>query len=267
MKIHIQHHTTYSYTWPVLYSIQHVRLTPVHSATQQVLTWRVKAPAKTSRSTDHFQNTVHTFTVNHAHNVLHVESSGEVELLHSPSAYQPKLKESIHPLVYCNATALTEYNEEMQQFASHVSNSHLPFADRLLALAHAVADRVVYTKGSTTVSHTAQHAFDHGLGVCQDHAHVMLACLRSHGIAARYVSGYFFNPDAPRHESHAWIEAFDPACELWLGVDATHRALAQQQHCKVAVGKDYTGASPVRGVRSGGGDESLEVKVTIHRVN
>ncbi|HEX4843154.1 MAG TPA: transglutaminase family protein [Limnobacter sp.] len=263
MKIHIQHHTTYSYTWPVLYSIQHVRLTPMHTPTQQVHQWRIKAPAKTSRSIDHFQNTVHTFTVNQPHNILRVESVGEVELLQASSAYQAKQKEGIHPLVYCNPTALTQFDGEMRQFASHVANAHLPFADRLLALAHAVADRVVYTKGSTTVSHTAQHAFEAGLGVCQDHAHVMLACLRAHGIAARYVSGYFFNPDSPRHESHAWIEAFDPACEQWLGVDATHRALAQQQHCKVAVGKDYTGASPVRGVRSGGGDESLKVDVQI----
>lgn len=263
MKIHILHHTTYRYTWPVFYSIQHVRLMPTHTPLQHVHQWRVKAPAKVSKSTDHFQNTVHTFTMNRPHHELKVESSGVVELLQPSTPHQPKQTESIHPLVYCNPTALTGFNEEITQFASLVANHHLHFVDRMLALAHAVADRVVYTKGSTTVAHTALDAFDEGAGVCQDHAHVMLACLRAHGIAARYVSGYFYNPTSPQHESHAWVEAFDPACEQWLGVDVTHRALVQQNHCKVAVGKDYSGASPVRGIRSGGGEESLVVKVDI----
>lgn len=266
MKLNIQHHTTYRYTWPVLYSIQHVRLTPQKEANQQVLDWKVKTPAKHSTATDHFGNTVLTFSVNQQHKELTVQSSGQVEVLPLHDGYLPKANHALNPLIYTPATPLTQFSDEMHDFSSFVTDTHIPFAHRMLTLANAVADRVAYTKGSTTVTDSALQAFENGVGVCQDHSHVMLACLRSHKIPARYVSGYFFNPGAEEHDSHAWIEVFDTQREQWLGVDATHKALVQGNHCRLAVAKDYTGASPVRGVRTGGGKESMEVKVSIERL-
>lgn len=267
MKLRIQHHTTYRYTWPVLYSIQHVRLTPQQQANQRVLDWKVRTPAKQSTAFDHHGNTVLTFSVNQQHRELTVQSNGHVEIDPLQEGYLPPTPKALNPLVYTPTTPLTEFNNEMFEFSSFVTDSHIPFAHRILTLANAVADRVEYTKGSTTVADSAIQAFDNGRGVCQDHSHVMLACLRAHNIPARYVSGYFFNPNVEQHDSHAWVEVFDENRQQWLGVDATHKALVDGNHCRLAVAKDFIGASPVRGIRTGGGKESLEVQVTIHRVD
>lgn len=266
MKLRIQHHTTYRYTWPVLYSIQHVRLTPQQDTKQRIIDWMIKTPGKHHKARDHHGNAVHTFSVNQQHRELTVQSHGQVEIDPLDDGYTPVHRFLLNPLVYTPATPLTQYSDEMRDFASFVTDTHVPFAHRILTLAHAVADRVVYTKGSTTVADSAMQAFENGQGVCQDHSHVMLACLRAHRIPARYVSGYFFNPNIAQHDSHAWIEVFDKDRQQWLGVDATHKSLVQGNHCRLAVAKDFTGASPIRGIRTGGGQESLDVQVTIERV-
>jgi transglutaminase-like putative cysteine protease len=248
-----------------LYSIQQVRLTPHQHANQRIVYWKVKTPTRKNASTDHHGNTVLTFSVNQQHRELTVQSNGHVEIDPLIDGYLPNDSTTLNPLVYATATPLTQFNSEMLEFASFVSDKNISFTHRMLTLAHAIADRVVYTKGSTTVADSAQQAFDNGQGVCQDHSHVMLACLRAHGIPARYVSGYFFNPNVEQHDSHAWVEVFDENRQQWLGVDATHKTLVQENHCRVAVAKDFSGASPVRGIRSGGGLESLEVKVLIQQ--
>lgn len=267
MKLRIQHHTTYRYTWPVLYSIQHVRLTPQQQSNQRILDWKVKTPSKQNTAVDHHGNTVLTFSVNQQHRDLTVQSFGHVEIDPLHDGYLPPETNALNPLVYTPTTPLTEFNSEMLEFSSFVTDQHIPFAHRILTLANAVANRVEYTKGSTTVADSAMQAFDNGQGVCQDHSHVMLACLRAHNIPARYVSGYFFNPNVEQHDSHAWVEVFDENRQQWLGVDATHNALVDGNHCRLAVAKDFIGASPVRGIRTGGGKESLEVQVTIQRMD
>lgn len=263
MKLRIEHHTTYSYSWPVIYSIQHIRLTPFTLPNQRVLKWEISAPTKATHSHDHFGNKVTHFTVNQSHQSLKVVSGGEVELAPLDEGYLHQLNDPINPLVFSGTTPLTVYTPEMAQFSSFVADNHIPFETRMLALANAVADRVQYKTGSTTVSHTAADAFENGEGVCQDHAHLMLACLRAHGFCARYVSGYRFSEHAPEHASHAWVDVYNPDKQAWLSVDATHRCLADEYHCRLAVARDFTGASPVRGVRSGGGEERMKVSVQI----
>lgn len=267
MKLRIQHHTTYRYTWPVLYSIQHVRLTPQQTGNQRILDWKVKTPTKQNLAIDHYGNSVLTFSVNEQHRELTVQSNGQIEIDPLHDGYLPKDSKSLNPLVYTPTTPLTKFNDDMRTFASFVVDKNISFAHRMLTLAHAVADRIVYTKGSTTVADSALQAFENGQGVCQDHSHVMLACLRAHHIPARYVSGYFFNPNVEQHDSHAWVEVFDENRQQWLGVDATHTALVDGNHCRLAVAKDFTGASPVRGIRTGGGQESLDVQVVIERLD
>lgn len=267
MKLSVLHNTTYRYSWPVLYSIQHVRLTPHEHSNQRILDWKIKTPAKHQSAMDHHGNAVLTFSVNQNHRELTVQSSGYVNIEPLHDGYLPAEKNKLHPLVYAPTTPLTQFNVEMQEFASGVTHTNTPFAERMLALGHAVADRIEYTKGSTTVADSAMQAFENRRGVCQDHSHVMLACLRAHGIPTRYVSGYFFNPYVEQHDSHAWVEVFDEQRQQWLGVDATHKALVHGNHCRLAVAKDFVGASPVRGIRTGGGEESLDVQVNIQRVD
>ena len=100
-----------------------------------------------------------------------------------------------------------------------------------------------------------------GHGVCQDHAHLFLACVRGLGVPARYVSGYLYTT-AEHAASHAcadvWLSGIG-----WTSVDITNRQFASDCHCRLAVARDYDSASPVRGVRSGGGEESMEVSVQV----
>lgn len=263
LRLNIKHTTEYAYKQPVLYSIQQVRLTPREEAWQQVQEWTIQAPTKHACRPDHFDNTVCTFTLNKSHGKLVISAQGIVEIAPLEKGYLPNDADQFHPSIFTLATELTHASEAMEHFAHlHLSKGG-NFSSKMLSLADAVADRVKYTKGSTSVADTAQMAFEAGKGVCQDHAHIMLACLRASGYSARYVSGYRYSKSAPEFASHAWIDVYDTDCDRWLSVDATHRSLVEGQHCRLAIARDYSGAAPVRGIRSGGGGETLNVKVDI----
>ena len=100
-----------------------------------------------------------------------------------------------------------------------------------------------------------------GAGVCQDHTHAFLACARSLGIPARYVSGYLCTEDASHLASHAWAEAW--LDDGWYSFDVTNRLARPERHLKLAVGLDYLDACPVRGMRRGGGGEQMHAKVRV----
>ncbi len=135
---------------------------------------------------------------------------------------------------------------------------------RLVELMHRVRERVDFRVGATDVLTTADESLRKGAGVCQDHAHVMIAVARSLGIPARYVSGYLW----PGHQgltqaSHAWVDAYVPGLG-WLSFDPANACRPTSSYVRVAVGLDYFDAPPVRGVRRGGPrKEELGVSVVI----
>jgi transglutaminase-like putative cysteine protease len=112
--------------------------------------------------------------------------------------------------------------------------------------------------GDTNVSSSAAEAFGMRSGVCQDHAHVFIACCRYLGIPARYVSGYVFSPGhAESHvASHAWAEAW--IVDRWRSFDVANNRPAGEDHIRLAIGADYFDASPIRGMRAGGGVETMK---------
>ena len=137
----------------------------------------------------------------------------------------------------------------------------------LLALSAGVSGAVSYKKNSTNVTTTALQAFEAGAGVCQDQAHVMVAICRSLGLPARYVSGYFYAANEPDLASHAWADVcLDVSARRWVSIDVTHSCLIDERHIRLAMGTDYSACPPIRGVRHGGGEESMTVKITIEPV-
>ncbi|HEY2605991.1 MAG TPA: transglutaminase family protein, partial [Paraburkholderia sp.] len=121
---------------------------------------------------------------------------------------------------------------------------------------------VQYRPGVTAVTSTAAEALALGNGVCQDHAHLMLACCRARGVPARYVSGYIEPGDVPHGASHAWVDVWLDG-KGWISIDVTHAAFASEIYCRLAVARDYEAAAPVRGRRIGGLEEELDVAVTV----
>jgi transglutaminase-like putative cysteine protease len=129
---------------------------------------------------------------------------------------------------------------------------------------HSVRARLSYQPGHTDVETSAAAALQRGRGVCQDHAHLLIAAARAIGIPARYVSGYLWTgDDAVAHDaSHAWAEAF--VDELgWVGFDAANGICPDETYIRVSVGLDYWAAAPVRGVRRGAAEEEMRVEVQV----
>lgn len=260
MRLSILHRTTYRYTSPVFYSIQHLRLTPRDEPHQRTLRWRLKAPGTPAAAPDAYGNLVHTLALTQAHGDVEIEARGEVEVdplsegrLGEPAGGPP-------PLSFLASTPLTAADDRLRAFADlHLRRSD---ATGLLDFALAVCEAIDYQAGTTEVTSTATEALKLGRGVCQDHAHVFIAGCRLRGLPARYVSGYVYPSDAPHAASHAWADVYLLESG-WTSVDVTHRRFASDHLCRLAVGRDYTSAGPVRGVRIGGGDETLEVRVNI----
>jgi transglutaminase-like putative cysteine protease len=260
MRLSILHRTVYHYTTPVLYSIQQLRLVPREEPHQRTLRWRVKAPGRTSAAADAFGNVVHTLTLAQAHGDVEIEARGEVEVDPLDDGRLEERPGGLPPLSFLAGTPLTAPDGALRDFAASALRGTDGHA--LLDFAAAVCEAIEYRAGTTEVTSTAVEALRLGRGVCQDHAHVFIAGCRLRGLPARYVSGYVNPGDAPHSASHAWADVY-LADEGWVSVDVTHRRFASDHLCRLAVGRDYTSASPVRGVRVGGGDETMDVRVNI----
>lgn len=270
MQLHIRHETLYRYGEPVKHSIQHLRLTPRREKGQRALSWQIVAPGRRSAQVDAHGNVVHLLTLDEPHREIRIVVAGVVETEDANDGSVPD-GGSLSPLAYLSETALTQASDAIKAFAQQFFPPP-PGSDRataLLQLACAVADLVNYESGSTEVTDTAARVFERGRGVCQDHAHVFLACCRSLGVPARYVSGYLYTGDSSHPDfrghvaSHAWVDVWVGEDAGWLSIDVTNRSAASGRHCRLALGRDYLDACPVRGVRRGGGIESMRVDVSV----
>lgn len=270
MKLHVRHTTDYRYTEPLRYALQTLWLTPQSGPAQTVNFWTLGAPQKLFAQRDAFGNTLHSYTfvgqaadnvrwslVNAAGNV---ETLGVAEFTDDDSLPLPQL--------YLRATELASPHPLLagfgRRFVARQTGGGKADLDELLALSQGVAVAVSYQKYSTNVTTTALQAFEAGAGVCQDQAHVMVAICRSLGIPARYVSGYFYAANEPDLASHAWVEVcLDVASRRWVSIDVTHGCLIDERHVRLAMGTDYNACPPIKGVRQGGGLETMTVSITI----
>ena len=263
MQLHIRHETLYRYGEPVKRSVQYLRLTPRPDPVQRVLSWKIAAPGRQSQQIDAYGNVLHLLTLDEPHREIRINVSGVVET-QEDSCMVPQ-EGRLSPLAYLAPTALTRADEALVQFV----HDHSPNRDKqdprggLTRLAADVCKAVSYQQGATDVHDSAVNAFARGRGVCQDQAHVFIACCRSAGIPARYVSGYLYSGKEGDVASHAWVDAWLGREQSWMSIDVTHAVPTDAKHCRLAVGRDYLDACPVRGVRNGGGSEQMEVLVRV----
>jgi transglutaminase-like putative cysteine protease len=274
MKLVIHHHTHYRYSQPLLYSVQSLHLWPVSSPCQTVEYWQIRTPGTLHAQPDSEGNRVHSFSLLATPEQNLRESAitalGTVHT-HGASTFADAAGLP-HPAFYLRSTPLAEPHPRMAMWALQVvpalvaarARGEAPGVAELVALAAAVADKVQYRTGSTRVDTTALEAFDWELGVCQDQAHVMVAVCRSIGLPARYVSGYFYAANEPDLASHAWVDVcLDLATRRWISLDVTHRCPTDERHIRLAAATDYTACPPIKGVRRGGGEESMDVDIRI----
>lgn len=258
MILTVNHETVYRYEGPVAHSTQFLRLTPQSTEGQKVLEWKLELPSPAVSSSDAFGNICHVLTLDMPHREIRIRAMGIVET-------EDGERTSVaggDPLPYLRATGLTSMSPGMMVFADSFRRQPVT-VEALRALALGIELAVEFSPGSTHVGSTAADAFAAGLGVCQDHTHIFIACCRHLGVPARYVSGYVHSPGhASNHmATHAWAEAW--LQDRWWSFDVVNRSCADENHLKLAVGMDYLDACPVRGVRRGGGGEIMLADVRV----
>ena len=260
MQMHIRHETHYRYERPVKHSVQSLHLTPRRDPSQRALHWTITAPGRRLEQVDAHGNISHLLTIEEPHREIQIVVQGVVETADLAGRQDDG---PLSPLAYLAPTKLTTANDELRAFAQAALHDAKDPQARALALAEAVFDAVRYKSGTSDVQDSAAVAFESGEGVCQDHAHVYIASARAMGIPARYVSGYLYTGDTSEAASHAWVDVWLGAEIGWQSMDVTHKRPAVRTYCRLAVGRDYLDAAPVRGVRQGGGGETMQANVLV----
>ncbi|UVE16228.1 transglutaminase family protein [Pseudomonas sp. LS44] len=254
MRLSIRHDTTYHYDDQVRASIQYLRLTPHSSERQQIISWQLTLPRPVRAQLDPYGNILHVLTLDEPHESIVIGARGQVDIDEQREAEH----EDGSALPFLRQTRLTQADEALRGFAVQQCKSG---ADRsaLIGLMEALNEQMAYKPGATQIDTTAAEAFAGRAGVCQDHTHAFIACARTLGVPARYVSGYLYNGNNSQLASHAWAEAW--LDDAWYSFDVTNNLARPERHLKLAVGLDYLDACPVRGMRRGGGGEQMHAKV------
>jgi transglutaminase-like putative cysteine protease len=264
MLISVEHATSYAYSEPLRGSTQYIRMTPLSGRTQAVESWALVCPgAVITAWQDQYGNCCHTLTVPKPITELEIKVKGLVRT-RDTNGVVGMAQAELPSGLYLRETPYTVASPSICDFAASFAASIQ--RDRIAGLHDimiAVADAVAYSPGDTHVHTTGAEALEQRRGVCQDQAHIFCATCRTLGVPARYVSGYLthgLGHDA-QAASHAWAEAFIDHLG-WVSFDPTNRASATDAYIRTAVGLDYAEAGPVRGIRSGGGVETMTVKVS-----
>jgi transglutaminase-like putative cysteine protease len=287
MIYRVTHRTTYHYSEPVALCHNVLRLTPRDHAAQVCLSSDLRVhpqPAVQSRSNDYFGNTTSFFTVQDRHEQLTitVTSTARVTppLLPRPDQTLPwdqvpaLLARSREPadLDAYQFVFDSSYVAAGPRLAAYAASSFppgRPLLEGVLDLTRRIYSEFRYDSRATTVTTPLQEVLENRHGVCQDFAHLEIGCLRSLGLAARYVSGYLLTtppPGQPRligaDASHAWLSIYCPGVG-WIDLDPTNNQIPSDKHITVAWGRDYDDVSPIKGVILGGGRQSISVAVDV----
>lgn len=268
MRLCVVHATHYTYEQPARGLIQVLRMTPRDHDGQYVRRWRIdtSVDGRLTEREDGFGNVVHWFTPDEAADALTIRVTGEVDTLESHGIVRGAV-ERLPDLFYLRETDLCVASQDIQDFAAQVRDAGeraaLPMLHRLLAAVH---ERVRFERGPASSAVTAAKAFEAERGVCQDLAHVFITAARHLEIPARYVSGYRKREDEAdgAETPHGWAEALVPDLG-WVAFDPAHGSGTSENYIRVASGLDYLGAAPIRGSRTGGGTETLDVTLKVEQ--
>lgn len=292
VRYHVLHETRYDYGSPVSLSQQQLHLSPRVLAWQKIEEQRIDIePVPTWRrdGEDAFGNPATWIAFHVPHDELLIRSRMTIAVLpHLPKAIEKSLPwEEVRDRLAYDSSSPCAADLDATRFlfeSPHVRIKHeladyaadcFPPGRPVLVGARALMAKIFkefkFDPEATTVSTPVLEVLEKKRGVCQDFAHLMIACLRALGLSARYVSGYLLTlppPGKPRligaDASHAWVSVYAPCSENdWVDFDPTNNLLPDTQHITVAVGRDFSDISPLRGIILGGGGTEPEVAVTV----
>lgn len=268
MQLKINHVTTYTYSEPVFYALQQLRLTPRSGHGQTVLDWSSTITGGTKQLSfdDQFVNHTELVLVDEGAQTIEIVSSGLVDVV-DQHGITGQHRGFAPVWLFESATPMTEPGPNLRQLAREVkaeTNSG-DVLGRLHALSTRIAQSVGYETGRTEATTTAESALAAGHGVCQDHAQIMISVARLLGHPARYVSGYLMMNDRVEQDAtHAWCEVWDETLG-WIGFDVSNGIAPDDRYVRVAVGRDSRDAAPIMGLRQGAGTEDLHVSLQVQQ--
>ena len=289
MKYEVIHETVYRYESPVVLSQQLLHLTPRVVDFQRLQAHRIDvqpAPAECGTREDYFGNPVLQFMLAAPHASLAVHAHSSIEVLPraapTPASSWEQARDRLRdggdpdggggkllePMQFLYESPHIEFFRDLAAYAEPSFGKGRDLLEALLDFTHRIHADFTFDPKATSVSTPLREVLAKRRGVCQDYAHFMAGCLRMLGLPARYVSGYILTtppPGKPRlvgaDASHAWVSAWTGAG--WLDLDPTNDMLVGEQHVTLGWGRDFDDVTPMRGVILGGGEQELEVRVTV----
>jgi transglutaminase-like putative cysteine protease len=297
MRYRIHHRTAYEYASEVLHAHHLLHLVPRPARFQQCLEHTIDVTPVTFRRRDEidaFGNALTRIEFDQPHRRLEVVAQMEVDVHPRPKVYAEHSKpwerlraelsyHGIWPtranLDACRFRHESAYVRVKQEYTDY-SQECFPPGRPIVACAEALMVKLYrdlkYAPGETTVRTPLQEVLKNRRGVCQDYSHLMIACLRSRGLPARYVSGYLragpitrstqtAAPAIGAGASHAWVAVYTPPFG-WLEFDPTNNAWVGTDHVAVAWGRDFGDVSPLHGVILGGATHELSVSVSVEPI-
>ena len=295
-RYRVRHLTQYVYGGEVVHSHQLLRLRPRPMPFQTTLSHEVVVapqPAVSVEGEDAFGNPVTRLQIDRPHDSLRVDARMEIEVRERPArpaaqsepwddvseslryAARPLGVEDLEVRRYRSESPYVRIKVDFSAYAKECFAKGRPVLEAAEALMHKIHAEFTYAPGETEIATPLLEVLRDKRGVCQDYAHLMIACLRSSGLSARYVSGYLRT--LPRDgepaddlvgadASHAWVAVYAPPYG-WVALDPTNNLRVGRDHVTLAWGRDFGDVSPLRGVILGGGEHELTVNVSVQPIS
>ncbi len=288
MRYRITHTTKYAYSEPVPVCHNKVHLRPRATIGQTCGLFRlivIPEPIDVETEVDYFGNSVEYFSLVDSHRGLSITATSEVDVSATNDVANSSISPEWETLVEglksrppqasindCLFAFESDYAPKSRDLAAYAKESFTPrrpIVEAALDLTARIFEEFEYDPRATNVRTQVDEVLANKAGVCQDFAHFGIACLRSLGLAARYVSGYLRTAPTPGRsklvgadESHAWLSVY--CGELgWVDFDPTNNVIPTTDHVTIGYGRDYGDVCPIQGVFVGGGDQTLSVSVDV----
>lgn len=288
---HIDHRTVYRYNFEVAVSHHFGCMRPRDAANQRCHNFSLEInpdPEDLSERLDFFGNTVHQFSLQKMHKELELRTLSEVTVtpnecpMDSLTPTNNEVRKALADAVETRLIDVLQFTypspcipdiDAIKEFAKPFFPEDANFLSCVKNLNERIYDKFEFDADATDVSTPVDEVLKIKRGVCQDFAHLMIACIRSMRLPARYVSGYILTQPPEGQErlegadaSHAWVSVFLPGYG-WIDFDPTNNMICSDQHITVGYGRDYKDVSLLRGAMTGGGDHDIVIAVTVKPID